>query len=94
MNNFDGSEHHNEDPQCTPRLKCPYYPLTAQLPGFVCRFEKEIEDSLIFQPEGNLLRDPRDGRVWREARAKDGSLFFSPSDPDELRIGLILHFDG
>ncbi|KAL5485861.1 hypothetical protein ACEPAI_6903 [Sanghuangporus weigelae] len=49
---------------------------------------------LLVEPMDGILRDVCDGRIWKEARAKDGSHFFSPPDSDSLRIGLILHFDG
>ncbi|KAL5485641.1 hypothetical protein ACEPAI_6682 [Sanghuangporus weigelae] len=92
--NFDGSDKTTKDIISIPLLKCPFYPLSAQIPALVCRFEKELEDSLQVEPMDGVLRDIRDGQLWKEARAKDGSSFFSPSDPSAIRIGLILHFDG
>ncbi|KAL5489732.1 hypothetical protein ACEPAI_4564 [Sanghuangporus weigelae] len=71
------------------RFEVPKSPTPA-----LCRFEKELEESLRVEPMDGVLRDIRDGRIWKEARANDGSAFFSPSNPNAIRIGLILHFDG
>lgn len=92
--NFDGSDRKSEELVSVARLKCPFYSLSSQLPAFVCRFEQELEESLRVDPQSAYLRDIRDGRVWKEARAEDGSSFFAPDRPDVLRIGVILHFDG
>ena len=92
--NFDGSSEKDEYRLSVPRLKCPVFPLSSQLPAFICKFEEELEKSLEIEPAAGILRDIRDGRVWKEARASNGSPFFSPIDPGALRIGIILHFDG
>lgn len=93
-NDFDGSDAKSEDRISKACLKCPVFPLSAQLPAFVCRFEEELENSLQVEYQEGVLRDIRDGRIWREARDSDGSHFFSRDNTDVLRIGIILHFDG
>ena len=56
---FDGTEERSEDRLRIPVLRCPFYPLGAQLPAFIRRFENELENSLLVTPEDGLLRDVR-----------------------------------
>jgi hypothetical protein len=42
--------------------------------------------------------DISDGKIWNEIKGHDGRLFFENGDdrpdPDELRLGLTMNFDG
>ncbi|THH06304.1 hypothetical protein EW145_g4181 [Phellinidium pouzarii] len=97
---FTGSEEKDEEQTNIPHLRFPFHSLSMQLPEFLNR--EGIEDALdswraIEHTQGEM-RDIMDGRVWKTLKAADSSLFFDNSldrsNPDELHIGVTLHFDG
>ncbi|KAL5535628.1 hypothetical protein ACEPAF_3722 [Sanghuangporus sanghuang] len=93
--NFDGTADVNEHLTHEPILKYPYQTLTSQLEELLARegMEDELDNWKIKQHVAGLLTDITDGSVWKTLKAHDGTSFFDP-ETDELRISLILLFDG
>lgn len=94
-NDFDGTAELDESQTHEPVLKYPHQTLTSQLKEMLTRqgLEDELDKWKAKQHQPGLLTDITDGSVWKGLKAHDGAFFFDP-ETDELRIALILLFDG
>jgi hypothetical protein len=83
-----------------PKLQCPQRLLSTSLPAFLNRpgIEDVLDEWRQNVPAPQKLKTVMDGNIWKTIRGNDGNLFFDNSpdwpDPDELRIGITLGFDG
>jgi hypothetical protein len=83
-----------------PKIQCPQRPLSSCLPAFLNRpgIEEVLDEWRSYESQPGKLNTVMDGRVWKTLPGHDGKPFFdnSPdrSEPDELRIGITLGFDG
>ncbi|KAH9947413.1 hypothetical protein B0H21DRAFT_661023, partial [Amylocystis lapponica] len=82
-----------------PRLQTPYSLLSAQLPEYVVRLERSLDAWREWEPTPDgELRSVQDGKLWKTLPGPDGVPFFDNqpgrANPDELRIGVTLGFDG
>lgn len=82
------------------KIRCPQRPLSSCLPAFLnCPgIEETLDEWRTYETEAGKLKTVMDGNVWKTLAGHDKKPFFdnSPerSDPDELRIGITLGFDG
>ncbi|KAH9946844.1 hypothetical protein B0H21DRAFT_708938, partial [Amylocystis lapponica] len=83
-----------------PRLQTPFSLLSTQLPEYIVRLESSLDAWRTREPTPDgELRSVQDGKLWNASRTcGDGVPFFDNrpdrADPDELRIGVTLGFDG
>ena len=82
------------------KIQCPQCPLSSCLPAFLNHpgIEEVLDEWRSYESQPGKLNTVMDGRVWKTLPGHDGKSFFdnSPdrSEPDELRIGITLGFDG
>ncbi|GBE78372.1 hypothetical protein SCP_0112570 [Sparassis crispa] len=82
-----------------PLLQTPFSLLSEQLPAYVNRLEGSLDPWRVHPqtPPGQLW-SMQDGKLWQTLLGPDGQMFFyngqDRTNPDELRIGITLHFDG
>ncbi|KAH9928238.1 hypothetical protein B0H21DRAFT_712161 [Amylocystis lapponica] len=82
-----------------PQLQTPYSLLSTQLPEYIVRLEKSLDSWRDREPTPDAeLRSIQDGHLWKTLPGPDGVPFFDNrpdrANPDELRIGVTLGFDG
>ncbi|KAL6299004.1 hypothetical protein BKA93DRAFT_753720 [Sparassis latifolia] len=82
-----------------PLLQTPFSLLSEQLPAYVNQLEGSLDPWRVHPqtPPGQLW-SMQDGKLWQTLLGPDGQMFFyngqDRTNPDELRIGITLHFDG
>ncbi|RDX49847.1 hypothetical protein OH76DRAFT_1350092 [Lentinus brumalis] len=87
-------------PAPQPILRCPINPVSSSLLRFLCQGSNMATCDLWRgePPTPGTKTRLQDGKVWRTVPGPDGAAFFdnSPDRPnaDELRIGILLGFDG
>jgi hypothetical protein len=84
------------NPLPTPKLTTPYRPLKDAFRDLFTSCPELISLCMSWQDvpsQDGVYTRVMDGRIWREIRRKDGSLFFDQNERDSLRVGVFINMD-
>jgi hypothetical protein len=83
-------------PPPIPKLTTPYRPLKDALCDMFTSCPELIDLCMNWQDvpsQDGVYARVMDGRIWREIRRVDGSLFFDRNKRDSLRVGIFMNMD-
>jgi hypothetical protein len=83
-------------PPPTPKLLTPYRPIKYALRDIFTSHPELVDLCMRWQDkasEDGVYERVMDGKIWKEMRRRDGSLFFDRNIRDSLRIGIFINMD-